>query len=79
DKSGVLGHIGHLLGKEDISIHTLIQTKHKPGEAEIVLITHPVSEQKLRQAVAQLRQLETTREIDSIIRVEDFGQEEVNN
>lgn len=75
DKSGVLGHIGHLLGKEDISIHTLIQTKHRPGEAEIVLITHPVSEQKLRQAVAQLRQLETTREIDSIIRVEDFGRE----
>lgn len=73
DKSGVLGHIGHLLGKEDISIHTLIQTKHRPGEAEIVLITHPVSELKLRQAVAQLRQLETTREIDSIIRVEDFG------
>lgn len=72
DKSGVLGHIGHLLGKEDISIYTLIQTKHKPGEAEIVLITHPVSELKLRQAVAQLRQLETTREIDSIIRVEDF-------
>ncbi len=74
DKSGVLGHIGHLLGKEDISIHTLIQTKHRPGEAEIVLITHPVSEQKLRQAVAELRKLETTRRIDSIIRVEDFGQ-----
>lgn len=73
DKSGVLGHIGHLLGKEDISIHTLIQTKHRPGEAEIVLITHPVSELKLRQAVAELRKLETTREIDSIIRVEDFA------
>lgn len=75
DKSGVLGQIGHLLGKEDISIHTLIQTKHRPGEAEIVLISHPVSEQKLRQAVAQLRQLDTTREIDSIIRVEDFDPE----
>ncbi|MGV3523950.1 MAG: homoserine dehydrogenase [Candidatus Sericytochromatia bacterium] len=73
DKSGVLGQMGQLLGKEDISIHTLIQTKHSPGEAELVLITHPVSEQKLRQAVAQIRQLEATREIESIIRLEDFA------
>lgn len=72
DRSGVLGQLGEVLGKSDVSIHTLVQTKHQAGEAEIVLITHPVSEQKLRQASAQIRQLESTREIDSIIRVEDF-------
>jgi len=72
DKPGVLGQLGALLGHEEISIHTLIQTKHRPGEAELVLITHPVSELRLRQAVAQIRQLDSTREIDSIIRVEDF-------
>jgi homoserine dehydrogenase len=73
DKSGVLGQIGTILGNQDISIHTLEQTKDRSGEAELVLITHPVSEGKLRQAVSQLRQLGTTQEIYSIIRVEDFG------
>jgi homoserine dehydrogenase len=73
DKSGVLGQIGTILGNQDISIHTLEQTKDRSGEAELILITHPVSEGKLRQAVSQLRQLGTTQEIYSIIRVEDFG------
>lgn len=73
DKPGVLGQIGALLGQEEISIHTLVQTKNNPGEAELVLISHPVSELRLRQAVAQIRQLESVREIDSIIRVEDFS------
>ncbi|PIQ23624.1 homoserine dehydrogenase [bacterium (Candidatus Blackallbacteria) CG17_big_fil_post_rev_8_21_14_2_50_48_46] len=73
DKSGVLGQIGTLLGKEDISVHTLLQRKEEEGDAELVFITHPVSDQKLRQAIAQIRQLETTREIYSIIRVEDFS------
>ncbi|MBT9547214.1 MAG: homoserine dehydrogenase [Candidatus Sericytochromatia bacterium] len=72
DKSGVLGQIGTLLGREDISVHTLLQRKADPGNAELVFITHPVSDQKLRQAIAQIRQLETTQEIYSIIRVEDF-------
>jgi homoserine dehydrogenase len=72
DKSGVLGQIGLLLGKEDISVHTLLQRKTDPGNAELVFITHPVSDQKLRQAIAQIRQMETTQEIFSIIRVEDF-------
>lgn len=73
DKSGVLGQIGQVLGEEDISIHTLLQTKHRPGEAEMVVITHPVSEQKLRQAVGKIQHLAHTRKIDSIIRVEDFN------
>ena len=72
DRSGVLGQLGEILGRQDISIHSLVQTKNQAGEAEIVLITHPVSELKLRQAVAQIRQLEATRDIHSIIRVEDF-------
>lgn len=74
DKSGVLGQIGQVLGEEDISIHTLLQTRHRPGEAEMVLITHPVSEQKLRQAVGKIQHLSHTRRIDSIIRVEDFSE-----
>lgn len=72
DKSGVLGQIGTLLSKEDISVHTLIQRKEDSGNAELVFITHPVADLRLRQAIAQIRQLETTREIFSIIRVEDF-------
>lgn len=73
DRSGVLGELGQWLGQEDISIHTLTQYKHKqPGSAEIVLITHPVSEQRLRQAMGKIRQIGAIKEIDSIIRVEDF-------
>lgn len=74
DKSGVLGNIGRILGEEEISIHTLLQSKHRPGEAEMVVITHPVSELKLRQAVSKIQHLDQTRKIDSIIRVEDFSE-----
>lgn len=72
DKPGVLGQIGTLLSQEEISVHTLLQRKQDSGHAELVFITHPVADLRLRQAIAQIRQLETTREIFSIIRVEDF-------
>jgi homoserine dehydrogenase len=73
DQPGVLGQIGTLLSEEEISVHTLMQRKQAEGDAELVFITHPVSDASLRQAIARIRQLETTREIFSIIRVEDFS------
>lgn len=73
DKPGVMGQIGRIFGLCGLSIHTMIQQKDFEGDdAEIVFITHPVQESNLRQAVTQVSQLETTSEICSIIRVEDF-------
>lgn len=72
DRTGVLGQLGVLMGQADMSIHTLTQKKHAPGKAELVLITHPVSELKLRQVVAKIQQLDIIHSVDSIIRVEDF-------
>lgn len=72
DRTGVLGQLGVLMGEADMSIHTLTQKKHTPGKAELVLITHPVSELKLRQVVAKIQQLDIIHSVDSIIRVEDF-------
>lgn len=76
DRPGVLGHIGDIFGKEEVSIHTLIQHKASRtaavGEAELVFITHPVVEAKLRHAISRIQQLRTTRAIHNMIRVEDF-------
>lgn len=72
DRTGVLGQLGVLMGQAEMSIHTLTQKKNSPGQAELVLITHPVSELKLRQVVAKIQQLDIILSVDSIIRVEDF-------
>ncbi len=72
DRTGVLGQLGALMGEADMSIHTLTQKKHAQGRAELVIITHPVSELKLRQVVAKIQQLDIIHTVDSIIRVEDF-------
>ena len=72
DRTGVLGQLGVLMGQAEMIIHTLTQKKNSPGQAELVLITHPVSELKLRQVVAKIQQLDIIHSVDSIIRVEDF-------
>ena len=73
DRTGVLGQLGALMGQAEMSIHTLTQKKNAPGKAELVIITHPVSELKLRQVVAKIHQLDIIHTVDSIIRVEDFN------
>ena len=70
DKAGVIGIIGRDLGDSDVSINSLLQANTEGGNAEIVLITHPVKEENMQRALELLKNSEGIKEINSVIRVE---------
>jgi len=71
DQPGVIGVIGRDLGESGVSISSLWQADSEGNKAEIVLITHPVKEEKIKKATALLRNSEGIREICNLIWVED--------
>lgn len=70
DRPGVLATIAYALGRENVSIATMLQ-KHTDGNmAEIVLVTHKVLEGNLQKAVKNIGDLSTVKKVSNIIRVE---------
>lgn len=70
DKPGVIGIIGRDLGNTNVSINSLWQDNTEGDNAEIVLITHPVKEGDMMNALKLLEKSEGIKEINSVIRVE---------
>ncbi|RYX99704.1 homoserine dehydrogenase, partial [bacterium] len=54
DKAGVIGIIGRDLGDSDVSINSLLQANTEGGNAEIVLITHPVKEENMQAGTQEM-------------------------
>jgi homoserine dehydrogenase len=71
DRPGVMGIIGRDLGISGVSISSIWQSSTDGSTAEIVLITHPVHEEKMNKAINLLKNSEGIKEIGSLIRVED--------
>lgn len=71
DKAGIIGIIGRDLGDSNVSISSLWQEKTENDNAEIVIITHLVSEKDMQNAIEILKKSEGIKEISSVIRVED--------
>lgn len=69
DKPGVLARIADTLGKNDVSIAQVIQKNKIQELAELVVITDKVREQNFADALVNIRGMETTREISTVIRV----------
>lgn len=69
DKPGVLARIADTLGKHDVSIAQVIQKNKIQELAELVVITDKVREQNFADALVNIRGMETTREISTVIRV----------
>ena len=61
DTPGVIGKIGDLFGKNDVSIEIIVQLDVNENKAEIVVITHEVLNSKFEK---------TKREINSLSEVE---------
>ncbi len=71
DRPGVLASIAYAFGDKEVSLASVIQ-KHTDGRrAEIVLVTHRVSEQNLRDALAIVEKLSAVDEVCAVIRVDD--------
>ncbi len=71
DKPGVLAAIAAAFGAQNVSLRNVIQKNRVGNGAEIVVITHNVSEFNLQMAVQTLKVLPVINEVCSVIRVED--------
>jgi len=75
DRPGVLANVARFLGEADISINSVLQkdTDIENGHADLVIMTHPAREANMQSAVSSIRELETVLQLDSLIRVETYG------
>jgi homoserine dehydrogenase len=69
DVSGVIGHLGTSFGNYNVSLESVVQIGFRNELAEIVVVTHDVQEGNFRQALEEIKNLETIKSIPSILRV----------
>jgi homoserine dehydrogenase len=70
DTPGVIGNIGHALGGNQVSVHSLFQRGvPQAGPATIILLTHRASERNLARAIAEIEAQPSTKQIGVVLRV----------
>lgn len=69
DVPGVIGKLGTRFGAHNVSIESIVQTGFQGERAEIVVVTHEVSEGDFESALAEIQQLDAVDSIPSIVRV----------
>lgn len=73
DRAGVLGDITAILGKNNVSLRSVIQKGQRKDElVPLVLFTHNTKELNIQKALKEIESLEAVERIDNIIRIEDF-------
>ncbi|MDX2270571.1 MAG: homoserine dehydrogenase [Cyanobacteriota bacterium] len=70
DQPGVIGVIGSAFGRWGVSLECIMQKASHEATAEIVILTHTVSEANFQQAIEQIRQQELILSIASVLRVQ---------
>ncbi len=72
DKPGVLARISNILGKNGISIASVIQKQESPERAvPILMLTHTAKEEFVQKAINQIDRLDVIKKPTVIIRVEE--------
>lgn len=72
DRPGVLSKISGILGKHNISIHSVIQRGRRiRGTVSIFLLTHEANEADVRKALNEIDRLSITKDKTVLIRIED--------
>ena len=81
DRTGVLAKIAGVLGRNDVSILSVLQSPTSQDEAvpvpaqveeeraELIIVTHEVREDRLQRAIAGLRRLEAVAGVGAVIRL----------
>lgn len=74
DKPGVLGNITSILGKHGVSIESVVQQMRdvNGGGVPVVLMTHEVSEYKLKGAIEEIKALPACTERPLFMRIVDI-------
>jgi homoserine dehydrogenase len=72
DSPGVLSKISGILGRHNISIHSVIQKGRKiKGAVSIFLLTHEARDADLRKALNEIDRLSVVKDNTTVIRIED--------
>lgn len=73
DKPGVLAHIAGILGRNQISIHSVMQRgrRMRGGAVPIFMLTHEARESNLQKALREMNKLPILRGKTMCIRIED--------
>jgi homoserine dehydrogenase len=69
DLPGVIGKLGTCFGNHLVSLESIVQTGIHENLVEIVVVTHDVREGDFRQALKEIRALDSVHSIPSIVRV----------
>lgn len=69
DRVGVLAHVAGVLGRNGVSILSVVQMPEHEARAELVLVTHEVAEGRMRRALVGLRRLDTVDRVAGLIRL----------
>lgn len=70
DRPGVLAKIAQAFGDHKVSLATVIQKESRGAGADLMFITHKVSEQDMQAALKAIKQLDVVDSIYNVIRVE---------
>lgn len=70
DRPGVLAGIAGVFGNNNVSIAAVLQKTSQDNKAELILITHKVREQDMRDSLTVLQGMSIVSEINNVIRVE---------
>lgn len=75
DRPGVLGEITAIFGRHGVSLRSVIQRGRIKNEEEVglVLVTHYTNEEQLQGAINEVKDMESVKEINNMIRIEDFN------
>lgn len=71
DVPGVMANIGSAFARHQVSIQSLVQEGEGEEFADITMISHRIKEKNFRAALREIEELEITRQICSVIRVEE--------
>jgi homoserine dehydrogenase len=74
DRPGVLAQIAEVLGDNEVSVRSVVQ-RGRGGEAQLIMVMHPVSEKRFGAALEKIAKLDFLRSPPRSIRVieEEFG------
>jgi homoserine dehydrogenase len=74
DRPGVLAQIAEVLGNHEVSVRSVVQ-RGLGGEAQLIMVMHPVSERRFGAALEKIAKLDFLRSPPRSIRVieEEFG------
>ncbi len=69
DRAGVLAAVANAFADHDVSIQTVRQ-EGRDDDAQLVVVSHEATDAQLSATVESLRQMDTVREVTSVMRVE---------